>query len=276
MTAPSKPQTSAATEEPPDPDHVVRIRDQLGPCVLLKVPTGKKGPRIRGWQRLRQTDMTPEYLASLNHGQNIGVLLGAASEGLCSIDIDNDNQLEAFLGINPGLRESLISRGARGGNVWLRVQGEYPPPGTLVLLGKPWGEWRADGNQTVIYGQHPSGCHYQDNGRRPLKIKFSEIDWPDGLELPWRETEQHPAPDPLRDCIVLPSGPLGLYESAERAFQILAKSETLFVRGGRVFDLVKSDDGLLRLNVISEQTFRSRIERHGKVVAYRMEPHGES
>ena len=104
----------------------VRIHAQLGPGVLLKIPTGEKGPRIRGWQRLRQTDMTPEYLASLNHGQNIGVLLGAASEGLCSIDIDNDNQLEAFLRLNLGLRESLISRGARGGNVWIRSRGRIP------------------------------------------------------------------------------------------------------------------------------------------------------
>ena len=73
-----------------DADHVVRIRDQLGPCVLLKVPIGEKGPRIRGWQRLRQTDMTLEYLASVNHGQNIGVLLGGPSEGLCTIDADGD------------------------------------------------------------------------------------------------------------------------------------------------------------------------------------------
>jgi hypothetical protein len=80
---------------------------------------------------------TPEYLASVNPGQN--VLLGAASEGLCFIDIDNDNQLEAFLRLNPGLRESLISRGARNGNVWIRVQGKYPPSGKLVLFDKPWG-----------------------------------------------------------------------------------------------------------------------------------------
>ena len=90
----------------------------------------------------------------------------------------------------------------------------------------------------------------------------------------WEKPEAQ-APDPLQDCIILPSGPLGLYESAERAFRILARSETLFVRGGRVFELVKSGDGLLRLNVIGEQTFRSRIERHGKVVAYRAGSHGE-
>ena len=266
----------AATGKPPDPDHVVRIRDQLGPCVLLKVPTGKKGPRIRGWQRLGQTDMTPEYLASLNHGQNIGVLLGAASEGLCSIDIDNDNQLEAFLRLNPGLRESLISRGSRGGNIWLRIKGGYLPAGKIKdRKGKPRGEWRADGNQTVIYGQHPSGCRYRDNGKRPLEIQFQEINWPEDFELPWEEKPEPTAPDLLRDCIILPSGPLGLYKSAERVFQILARSKAIFLRGGRVFQPVLSETGLLRLEVVSEQTFRSLIERHGKVVAYRGGSRGE-
>ena len=68
--------------------------------------------------------MTPAYLASLNHGQNIGVLLGAASEGLCTIDVDDDDRLEAFLSLNPCLRESLISRGSRGGNVWIQESRE--------------------------------------------------------------------------------------------------------------------------------------------------------
>ena len=33
-------------------------------------------------------DMTPAYLAGLDHGQNIGVVLGTASERLCTIDAD--------------------------------------------------------------------------------------------------------------------------------------------------------------------------------------------
>jgi hypothetical protein len=133
---------------PPD---ITRIQEQLGPCVLLAIPPREKGPRKPGWQKLKLTDMTPDYLAGLDYGQNIGVLLGAASEGLCSIDADNDEYLEEFLDLNPKLRQSLISRGARGGNVWLRIKGQYPPSGKLKLNGKSWGEWRADGNQTVIY-----------------------------------------------------------------------------------------------------------------------------
>ena len=71
------------------------------------------------------------------------------------------------------------------------------------------------------------------------------IRWPEALALPWEKPEA-PISDPLQDWIILPSGPLGLYESAERAFTILAKSERLFVRGGRVFQTVSSESGLFR------------------------------
>ena len=80
--------------------------------------------------------------------------------------------------------------------------------------------------------------------------------------------------DSLEDYIILPSGPVGILEAAERLFQILARSETLFLRGGRVFEVVKGDNGILRLEVISEDAFRSRIELHGRVMAYRAGPHG--
>jgi D5-like protein len=76
--------------------------------------------------------------------------------------------------------------------VWIRVEGEYPRPGKLVLAGKPWGEWRADGHQTVIHGRHPSGRDYTNNNKRPLEIEFSEINWLEGLELPWEQRPPFP------------------------------------------------------------------------------------
>jgi hypothetical protein len=83
--------------------------------------------------------MTPEYLAGLNHGGNIGVSLGKASGGLCTIDADTDGFLESFLIANPDLRESLISKGARGGNVWVRIKRDYPPNAVLKFNGEKWG-----------------------------------------------------------------------------------------------------------------------------------------
>jgi len=106
-----------------DNGHIARIQDQLGTCVLLPIPHREKGPRVPRWQKLTLADMTPGYVADLSHGQNIGVSLGAASMALCTIDVDNDEFLESFIRLNPALRESLISRGARGGNIWLRISG---------------------------------------------------------------------------------------------------------------------------------------------------------
>ena len=67
-----------------------QIIERIGAAVLLSIPRGKKEPRRPGWQKLTLADMTPAYLASLNHGGNIGILLGKASEGLCTIDCDDD------------------------------------------------------------------------------------------------------------------------------------------------------------------------------------------
>jgi hypothetical protein len=116
-------------------------------------------------------------------------LLGRASGDLISIDFDSDELLEEFLTLNPAFRETLISKsGARGGNVWLRIEGEYPRTSHVLRIdGKGVGEWRANSNQTVIYGQHPSGSHYSDNGKRPIKIEFSAIRWPERITLPWEK-----------------------------------------------------------------------------------------
>ena len=90
-------------------------------------------------------------------------------------------------------------------------------------------------------------------------------------------TEESPKQAPEQklpaDYIILPSGPLGIYEAAEKAFQLLARAQKIFLRGGAVFHLVNNpDDGLLKLEPLTEQTFRSRIERHGKILAWRAAP----
>ena len=87
--------------------------------------------------------------------------------------------------------------------------------------------------------------------------------------------EQAPEQKLPADYIILPSGPLGIYEAAEKAFQLLARAQKIFLRGGAVFHLVNNpDDGLLKLEPLTEQAFRSRIERHGKILAWRAAPAG--
>ena len=187
---------------------VCRIREQLGPCVLLAIPAWKKGPTTKAWQELTLDHMTSDYFASFNGEQNIGVSLGTASVGLCTIDVDKDSELEGFLSLNPALQESLSSCGARGANIWIRVKGDYPKSCQIKTNdGQPWGEWRADRNQTVIHGTHPSGCRYRDNGMRPLELDFTSITWPDNLELPWVPKPEPQAPRDIHRELIKKCGP---------------------------------------------------------------------
>ena len=104
------------------------LRELLGNnVVLLPIKRGDKGPSgkdMEGWQTFTVARMhNPEYLVRLNHGGNVGVLLG---NGLVTIDLDRDKAVEPFLKRNPKLRETLRSRRKRGCNIWVRINGEYP------------------------------------------------------------------------------------------------------------------------------------------------------
>ena len=161
--------------------------------VLLPIPRGGKRPVIKGWQSTKLSKMQdPEYLAQLNNGGNIGVLLGG---GLGTIDSDRDRDVEAFLAVNPKLRKTLRTRRVRGCNFWLRIKGDYPKSCKLrTKTGEDWGEWRADGNQTVVHGEaidrnkgETKPAAYKIIYRaKPLELDFDEIRWPNELVLPWQ------------------------------------------------------------------------------------------
>jgi hypothetical protein len=176
---------------------VDELRDLLGPdVVLLAIRRGDKRPsgkEMKGWQTFTSARMhDPEYLARLNHGGNVGVLLG---NGRVTIDLDRDETVEPFLKLNPKLRETLRTRRKRGCNLWVQIKGAYPKSSKLRTRGgKEWGEWRADGNQTVIYGEaidrkkgetEPT-AYKIDNRTRPIELAFDDIHWPDELLLPWQ------------------------------------------------------------------------------------------
>ncbi len=128
-------------------DTAKRIVDLLGAdTVLPPIPLKKKCPCIRGWQRLtldqtqadgftityarkdisgNTTSQDIPYKQALQQG-NIGVLLGKPSNGVCSIDIDDDRGVEPFIRLNPNLQATLCSKGRRGCNFWVRIRGEFP------------------------------------------------------------------------------------------------------------------------------------------------------
>ena len=167
----------------------IEIIDRIGrPVTLVPIPKGTKRPTSKGWQNLTVEHMTPSYLDQFHTNMNIGVVLGSASGGLVSIDADTDAGFEEFLALNPTLSATQITKGSRGGNFWFIAEGTYPKSVKIKCSdGSPWGEFRADGNQTVIYGQHPTGVQYWNNGCAPMSLALSAINFPQGLILPWEQ-----------------------------------------------------------------------------------------
>ena len=171
---------------------VKELRHLLGEeAVLLPWPVGSKGTK-RPWKHRTVHDMQDiGYLRKLEQG-NIGVALGSKSNGLCSIDFDSDEWVQNFLVANPALRRTLQTRGNRGSNLWVRCTGPYPSSYRIRTIPNhesgeriDVGEWRADGNQTIISGKHPTGCDYIFVTKAPpVSIAFEEINWSDGLQPP--------------------------------------------------------------------------------------------
>ena len=161
----------------------LRIATELKAAV---VPVScEKKPAAKGWQNLSHLDsIQPKQLLKFGPDfPNVGVVLGRASGGLCSIDCDSSTALADLLASNPMLHGTLITTAHRGGNVWVRINGSYPRLTKITKAGQPWGEWRADGGYTVIYGIHREGMTYTGNSHAPLLIKFNQINWPEGVIL---------------------------------------------------------------------------------------------
>ena len=175
-------QERAVNENP-----VEKIRQLLGHDVLLLPwPCGSKGTK-RKWGHLTVADMTPAYLKKLERG-NIGVALGKKSGDLVALDVDDDHLVEPYLALNPWLKDTLQTHGARGRVFWLRMAGDYPGVTKTLknLAGEECGEWRAGENsQSIIHGIHPSGAIYKIIRRvKPVIVKFSSIIWPAEISNP--------------------------------------------------------------------------------------------
>ena len=174
---------------------IAALQQQLGPAVLLPVRKGEKAPAISEWQKVTLDQAAkPEYPQCFPEDCNIGVLQGQPSNGLCSIDCDGDEFADQLLALNPKLADTLRTKGSRGCNFWVRITGDYPDLAKITHRSRkasgdkpaPVGEWRSTGGQTVIYGEHPSGCRYKVLAKRPpAEMEFSEIVWPPEWSLPW-------------------------------------------------------------------------------------------
>lgn len=78
-----------------------------------------------------------------------------------------------------------------------------------------------------------------------------------------KTTSQGPPP---RKWFMLPvTGAASITEAAKEIFTTIAPTESMFVRGGRVVELLESESGSF-FNVLTPSAFRSRIERYGRTV----------
>ena len=173
------------SEAPVNSNPLVTFTALLGEDVFF-VPCewGTKEPLLTYVERPFEGTKSAAYRAVFEVTEtNIAVYLGKASGGLCAIDCDADEDLAAFLAVNPALANTTRSRGSRGGMVWVRVTGEFPKSCKSERF-----EWRADGNLSMIYGRHPKGMDYQlVTEAPPVALAFGDIVWPDGWDRPWEE-----------------------------------------------------------------------------------------
>ena len=92
-----------------------RLLYLLGPnVVLIPCHYGSKVSKISGWNKLSIECMKDSKHLKMLECSNIAVKVGSSSSGLCSIDIDDDSQYQAFLNLNPALKETLQTKGQRG------------------------------------------------------------------------------------------------------------------------------------------------------------------
>jgi hypothetical protein len=158
---------------------------------LLNAPvtamTKNKEAVMKNWTSLTpETSREPGALKFFSpRAPNIGVVLGANANGLCTIDCDSQDGWREFLELNPRLRdETLLSWALRGGNTWFRIKGTIPRVAKLKTRdGQSWGEFRGTGGLTIIDGTHPSGCEYHMNGRNPIEVALEDIKWPDSVDV---------------------------------------------------------------------------------------------
>lgn len=168
------------------PQNVASLRRLVGPFVPLPCNSGQggKGPILLKWQKLRLHNVTARHVAQCERAEyRLGVSLGSASDGLCTLDCDCDEFGAEMLRLNPQLAKTLTTTCNRGRTYWLRITGPFPNNAPLLWRDLKVGEWRSTGNLSVIAGRDTE----TGNWRRficdlpALAIPFASILWPEGL-----------------------------------------------------------------------------------------------
>jgi len=148
--------------------HLALFYQQLGKPVLLPVPLGSKGEKkngvtmLPGWQQKTfEETQSIEYQKLLAQrilaGGNISVLLGPASGGIATLDIDKPEDYPLYLALYPELATCMVTK-ARGYKFWFKPLWDYPKRRVILKSedGKPTVEFRGGGGlHCVLWGVHP-------------------------------------------------------------------------------------------------------------------------
>lgn len=181
LGGPSSPIPPTPEAVPDDIDGVSALHwfaNKLGHNTVFvpQAPGTKKSP-IK-WGKRPDSDTYTDAYRNLFGMHNISVRLG---DGIASIDMDKQSDVDAFLQCNPQFGKTFCTAGARGCNLWFRLIGDFPG-----FVHTPNYEWRVDRKHlTTVWGKHPSGCNYKVLcSNAPISIRFSDIIWPNGWEVP--------------------------------------------------------------------------------------------
>ena len=144
-------------------------------CAVVPVGPRSKRPRHRAWTALRisKADI-PRYF---HEGDNIGVLLGEASNGLVDVDLDCNEALKLADAFLPATSMVHGRRGKSASHRWYRAS----PVGRTQKFCDPEGntlvELRSTGGQTVVPPSiHESGesIVWESNGT-PATVVFESL-----------------------------------------------------------------------------------------------------
>ena len=158
-------------------------------AALLPIRASSKAPVHKHHQRVNLGAMeNPDWIAGLGDPDcGIAVLLGEASNGLCTLDFDHGNRREEFLALNPQFANTLETAAKRGGNLWFVLQNGSAdsfdirePEGSGNVM-----EFRGNKRLTIIAGTHPSGVKYRVvNQAKPIRVRWSEVRLPESWPKP--------------------------------------------------------------------------------------------
>lgn len=141
----------------------------------VPVPAGVKGPRLKGWQRLRLTES--ELPAHFGNGGNIGLLLGEPSGGLIDVDLDCDEARALAPQYLPETPSKSGRRSAPNSHWWYIVDGaiapkQYRDPQTNRMIV----ELRGTGQQTLVGPSiHVSGEAYDMLDGEPAGVDAATL-----------------------------------------------------------------------------------------------------